>query len=99
MDKRSIKPVLAIAACGALLTGCATTVEMGPGYYHYDTHVPRTSRAPDTVYAAPVVVYREPQVVYTEPAVVSPRSAYAEPAVVYRYRDISPSLRYTDHGQ
>jgi hypothetical protein len=66
-----MKAVVATAMFGALLGGCATTVEMGPGYYHYDTGVAYSS--------PPAVVYREPAVVYREPAVV-----YREPAVVYR---------------
>jgi hypothetical protein len=90
----SLKPILATAAFGALLAGCATTVEMGPGYYRYDTGVAR-SAAPPVVYQQPAVVYREPAVVY-EPTVVY-RGVYREPSVVYRYgRD---SFFYTDHGQ
>ena len=97
----SLKPILVTAAFGALLAGCATTVEMGPGYYRYDTGVARPS-APPVVYQEPAVVYREPAVVYREPAVVYEptvvyRGAYREPSVVYRYgRD---SFFYTDHGQ
>jgi hypothetical protein len=96
-----MKPILATAAFGALLGGCATTVEMGPGYYHYDTGVAR-SAAPPVVYQQPAVVYQQPAVVYREPAVVYEptvvyRGAYREPSVVYRYgRD---SFFYTDHGQ
>ncbi|HEY3178715.1 MAG TPA: hypothetical protein VGL25_07530 [Casimicrobiaceae bacterium] len=88
MRRVSIKSVLAAAAFGALLGGCATTVEMGPGYYHYDTGLAYRT-APAVVYQEPTVV-REPAVVYREPAVV-----YREPAVVYR------SYRTTviDHGQ
>jgi hypothetical protein len=90
----SMKPILATAAFGALLGGCATTVEMGPGYYHYDTGLARPT-APAAVYREPAVVYREPAVVY-EPTVVY-RGVYREPSVVYRYgRD---SFFYTDHGQ
>ena len=97
----SLKPILATAAFGALLGGCATTLEVGPGYYHYDTGVARPS-APAVVYQEPAVVYREPAVVYREPAVVYEptvvyRGAYREPSRVYRYgRD---SFFYTDHGQ
>lgn len=88
----SMKPILVTAAFGALLAGCATTLEVGPGYYHYDTGVAR-STAPAVV--QPPVVYREPAVVY-EPTVVY-RGAYREPSVFYRYgRD---SFFYTDHGQ
>ena len=90
----SLKPILATAAFGALLGGCATSLEVGPGYYHYDTGVARPT-APAVVYQQPAVVYREPAVVY-EPTVVY-RGVYREPSVVYRYgRD---SFFYTDHGQ
>ena len=97
----SMKPILVTAAFGALLAGCATTVEMGPGYYRYDTGVAR-SAAPPVVYQQPPVVYQQPAVVYREPAVVYEptvvyRGAYREPSVAYRYgRD---SFFYTDHGQ
>jgi hypothetical protein len=97
----SMKPILVTAAFGALLGGCATTIEMGPGYYRYDTGVARPA-APPVVYQEPAVVYREPAVVYREPAVVYEptvvyRGVYREPSVVYRYgRD---SFFYTDHGQ
>jgi hypothetical protein len=47
----SMKPILATAAFGALLGGCATTVEMGPGYYHYDTGLARPT-APGRVSGA-----------------------------------------------
>ena len=90
----SMKPILVTAAFGALLGGCATTLEVGPGYYHYDTGVARPI-APAAVYQEPAVVYREPAVVY-EPTVVY-RGAYREPSRFYRYgRD---SFFYTDHGQ
>jgi hypothetical protein len=104
----SMKPILATAAFGALLGGCATTVEMGPGYYHYDTGLARPTapavvyQEPAAVYREPAAVYREPAVVYREPAVVYEptvvyRGAYREPTRVYRYgRD---SFFYTDHGQ
>jgi hypothetical protein len=68
----SMKLVIAAAMFGALLGGCATSVEMGPGYYHYDTGLAYRT--------APTVVYQEPAVVYREPAVTT----YREPAVVYR---------------
>jgi hypothetical protein len=64
-----MKTMLAAAAFGALLGGCATTVEMGPGYYRYDTHVS----------SAPSVVYRERAVVYSHLVV------YAEPVAAYTY--------------
>jgi hypothetical protein len=96
-----MKPILVTAVFGALLAGCATTLEVGPGYYHYDTGVARPS-APAVVYQQPPVVYQQPAVIYREPAVVYEptvvyRGVYREPSVVYRYgRD---SFFYTDHGQ
>jgi hypothetical protein len=50
------------AVLSALLAGCATRLEMGPGYYHYD------SRLADQ--PAPVITYREPVVVYRDSAIV-----------------------------
>ncbi|TMH09113.1 MAG: hypothetical protein E6H67_00050 [Betaproteobacteria bacterium] len=101
MRRVSKQAILGTVALGALLGGCATTVEMGPGFYHYDV-TPAHSRAP-VVYQQPTVVYQEPAVVYSEPAVVyrAPtvvyRGAYSEPAVVYRVsREAAP---YRDHGQ
>jgi hypothetical protein len=94
----SMKTILGTVAVGALVGGCATTVEMGPGYYHYDTGLAGPS-APPVVYQEPAVVYREPAVVYREPTVVYRDSAvvYREPTVVYRTtRDATP---YHDHGQ
>jgi hypothetical protein len=94
----SMKAILGTLAVGALLGGCATTVEMGPGYYHYDTGLAHPS-APPVVYQEPAVVYREPAVVYHQPTVV-----YRDPAVVYYgptgvYRTGRDSLPYNDHGQ
>ena len=101
----SMKAILGTLAVGAFLGGCATTVEMGPGYYHYDTGVAHPS-APPVVYQQPAVVYREPAVVYREPAVVYPQPAviYRDPAVVYYgstgvYRSGRDSVLYNDHGQ
>ena len=101
----SMKAILGTLAVGALLGGCATTVEMGPGYYHYDTGLAHPS-APPVVYQEPAVVYREPAVVYREPAVVYPQPTvvYRDPAVVYYgptgvYRSGRDSLPYNDHGQ
>ena len=101
----SMKTILGTVAVGALLGGCATTVEMGPGYYHYDTGVARPS-APPVVYQEPAVVYREPAVVYREPAVVyrQPGVVYRDPAVVYYeptvvYRPARDASFYKDHGQ
>ena len=62
-----------LATLALLLGGCATTVAMGPGHYHYDTRAAGTAPAvvePAVVYRAPAVVYREPIVVYREPAAV-----------------------------
>jgi hypothetical protein len=107
---RKIKSIAAGAGLAALLAGCATTLETGPGYYRYDTHIAGT-HTPTVVATEPVTVYREPAVVYQEPAVVYHDAAVVRtaPARVYRgplygdrvvvYRDISPSLGYTDHGQ
>jgi hypothetical protein len=100
-----MKAIVATAAFGALLGGCATTIEAGPGYYHYDTGLARPS-APPVVYQEPAVVYREPAVVYREPGVT-----YREPAVVYInppvvdsdrpvfYRSGRDILRYNEHSQ
>ncbi|HEY8244762.1 MAG: hypothetical protein ACHQJ7_02715 [Vicinamibacteria bacterium] len=66
-----IKVALAVLAVGALSAGCATRLEMGPGYYHYDS---RLASAPATVEIAPATVtVQEPVVVYREPAVVKYR--------------------------
>ena len=85
MERIWIKPIVAVAALGALLGGCATTVEMGPGYYHYDTHVSGAT-SPRVVYSEPVTVYREPTVVYRESAVAYPMTTRA-------------TYLYTEHGQ
>ncbi len=66
-----MKAVLAIAMFGGLLAGCATTLDVGPGYYHYSYDVPAAHRTESTVVTtSPTVVYREPTVVYREPTVV-----------------------------
>ena len=105
MRRVSMKAVLGTVALGALVGGCATTVEMGPGYYHYDTGLARPS-APPVVYQEPAVVYREPAVVYREPAVVyrEPTVVYRDSAIVYReptvvYRPARDAVVYKDHGQ
>ena len=64
------KAVLAAAAL-VLLGGCATSLEMGPGYYHYDTRI--AGAAPVVTYTAPVA-HKSPVVVH-EPAVVRYGSA------------------------
>jgi hypothetical protein len=63
---KPMKATLAAAGLAALLGGCATTVEMGPGYYRYDT---RVSTAPGVVVRERAVVYREPTTTYREPVV------------------------------
>ena len=63
MRHAPIKLLLA-AGAAALATGCATRLEMGPGYYHYDSRLASVEVAPATVTVnEPVVVYREPAVV------------------------------------
>jgi hypothetical protein len=84
------KTILAASALGAVLAGCATTVEMGPGYYRYDTRAAALT-APTVVYQEPAVVYREPAVVYRAPTVVR-----YEPTVVYRS---TAAPAFNDHGQ
>ena len=54
--------MLAVAALGALTAGCATRLEMGPGYYHYDSRVANSVTVPASV-NEPVVVYRESTVI------------------------------------
>jgi hypothetical protein len=78
MKSVPIKAVLAAAVFSGLLAGCATTLDVGPGYYHYDTGLAYRT-APATVTTAPTVVTTSPTVVYREPSVV-----YHEPTVVYR---------------
>jgi hypothetical protein len=91
MRRVSMKAILGTVAVGALLGGCATTAEIGPGYYHYDTGLVQPS-APAVVYQEPAVVYHEPAVVYHGPAVV-----YREPTVINRSgRD---TILFNDHGQ
>ena len=74
MKPVSIKAVIAATFAALALAGCATTLDVGPGYYHYNVD-PVTYRtapavvAPAVVTTAPTVVYREPTVVYREPAV------------------------------
>jgi hypothetical protein len=114
MKQVSARVILAIAASGALLSGCATTIDMGPGYYRYDSRVAHgapaavaqpTIQAPTVV--EPAVVYQEPAIVYREPTVVyrEPTMVYRKPAAIY-YRE--PAVIYPepldnhyfhDHGQ
>ena len=92
MERVSIKPIVAIGAFAGMLAGCATTLEMGPGYYRYDSHV-SSAPAPRVVYSEPVTVYREPIVVYREPTVT-----YRESTVIYPTR-ARATYPVTEHGQ
>ena len=79
MKPVSMKAILA-AMFGALaLAGCATTLDVGPGYYHYNVDSVAYRTAPAVVTTTPTVVTTSPTVVYREPTVV-----YREPTVVYR---------------
>jgi len=64
-----MKAVLAAMFAALALAGCATTLDVGPGYYHYNVDSVAYRTAPAVVTTAPTVVYREPTVVYREPAV------------------------------
>jgi hypothetical protein len=90
MTRVPLKTILATAAFSTLLGGCATSIEAGPGYYHYDTRA--AGSPPAVVYEAPAVVDREPVVVYHNPPV-----AYDEPAMIYR--SDRGGFAYHDHGQ
>lgn len=74
MERFSMKPIAAAAAAAALLAGCATSWDVGPGYYRYDSHVVGT--APDTT---TTVVRTEPATL-TAPGVVAPAVVYTEPS-------------------
>ena len=63
MRHAPIKVLMAAAAVATLATGCATRLEMGPGYYHYDSRLASVEVTPAPVVTEPVVVYREPAVV------------------------------------
>ena len=82
MKPVSMKAVIATVFGALALAGCATTLDVGPGYYHYNVD-PVTYRTAPAVVApamvAPAVVTTAPTVVYREPTVV-----YREPAVTYR---------------
>jgi hypothetical protein len=62
MRHAPIKVLLAVAAVATLAGGCATRLEVGPGYYHYDSRLSSVEVAPAAVVTEPVVVYREPPV-------------------------------------
>ena len=65
MRHAPLKVMLAVAAVATLSAGCATRLEMGPGYYSYDSRLSSVEVVPSTtVVHEPVVVYREPAVVY-----------------------------------
>ena len=55
-----IPALLAALAVAALGSGCATRLEMGPGYYHYDTRVATSVDIPPATSSVqePVVVYQ-----------------------------------------
>jgi len=91
MRRTSMTAILGTVAFGALLGGCATTVEMGPGYYHYDS---RAASTPSVVYREPTVVYREPGVVYRD-SYRDSAVIYSEPAPAVIYRR---SRAFDDHG-
>jgi len=78
MKPVSMKAVLAAMFAALALAGCATTLDVGPGYYHYNVDSVAYRTAPAVVTTAPAVV-TAPTVVYREPTVV-----YREPAVTYR---------------
>lgn len=114
MTRKFIPAILGTLAIGALLGGCATTLEVGPGYYHYDVGAAPPS-APAVVYQAPTVTYQAPAVTpYQVPAVTTyqapvvtyrePAVVYREPAIVYRdspfvYRDPMAEYRYARDAQ
>ena len=56
--------IIAAIAFGGLLTACATSLEMGPGYYRYDSHVARSYSDTYPRYSDSVVVYRDAPVRY-----------------------------------
>jgi hypothetical protein len=91
MARVPIKPILATAVLSALLGGCATTIEAGPGYYHYDTRA--AGSPPAVVYPEPGVTYREPTSAFHNPPVV----VYDQPAFVYR--SDRGEFVYHDRGQ
>jgi len=76
------KTALAVAIVSAAMYGCATRVEMGPGYYHYDTGIAHPAVPPaydsmaDTY--SPPVTYQAPST-YVPPA----PSIYVAPGTTY----------------
>jgi hypothetical protein len=70
MKRNCMKAGLVAAAAGLLLAGCATTVEMGPGYYHWDTHaVDLSSSTPTASASEPKVAYQAPPVTKATPPI------------------------------
>ena len=60
LESTKARLALAMAALCGGLTGCATSLDMGPGYYHYDWRLAGS---------APLITYREP-VAYKERVVL-----------------------------
>lgn len=58
MKRTCMRTALAGAAFGLMLAGCATTVEMGPGYYHWDTHAVDLSSTHKATAGEPKVAYQ-----------------------------------------
>ena len=57
MKRTCMRTGLVAAAFGVMLAGCATTVEMGPGYYHWDTHAVDLSSTHTARTSEPKVAY------------------------------------------
>jgi hypothetical protein len=111
MRTASIKPLATAAALGFMVAGCATSWDVGPGYYRYDSHVVGAAPASTTVVrtepatviapAAPAVVYREPATVIApvNTANAPPPSLTPEPAAppstATAITDTTPSGTYT----
>jgi len=108
MRTASIKPLAAAAALGVLVTGCATSWDVGPGYYRYDSHVVGAAPATTTVVRTEPAAVVAPAVVYHEPATViapvntsnapapslTPEPA-APPSTAAAITDTTPSGTYT----
>lgn len=63
MKRTCMRTGLVAAAFGVMLAGCATTVEMGPGYYHWDTHAVDLSSTHSARASEPKVAYGAPPAV------------------------------------
>jgi hypothetical protein len=103
MARFRIKPVVAVAAVG-FLGGCATSMDLGPGYYRYDTHI--AGSEPRVVTTEHATVYQEPVAVYHDNTYVAPATASAPPATLVPQvaappsgappvTDTTPSATYT----